>query len=96
MHNFVAERFNKPTWCDYCGDLIMGVVGKQGERGRRLFLTTPGLQCHNAQCEFAVHRKCMQDALNISCGKTESRQEPPSPPFESNEVVLNALGSLYF
>lgn len=30
-HNFLAERFNKPMWCDYCGDLIKGVVGKQGD-----------------------------------------------------------------
>lgn len=43
QHCFAKHHFNKPTWCDYCGDFIWG-LGKQG------------YFCF--QCKWSLHKKC--------------------------------------
>uniref|UniRef100_A0A914M0X9 Protein kinase C n=2 Tax=Meloidogyne incognita group TaxID=654580 RepID=A0A914M0X9_MELIC len=54
-HSLVVNTYVTPTFCDYCGEILMGLV-KQG------------LQCQSCKCNF--HKKCAFAPRN-NCAKSD-------------------------
>uniref|UniRef100_A0A1I8BMB9 protein kinase C n=1 Tax=Meloidogyne hapla TaxID=6305 RepID=A0A1I8BMB9_MELHA len=54
-HSLVVNTYVTPTFCDYCGEILMGLV-KQG------------LQCQSCKCNF--HKKCAFAPRN-NCAKAD-------------------------
>ena len=92
-HTMKATRFNGPTYCDHCGSMLWGLVGRQG-------LSCSGLAAHhtlnsyiiirrptqppptNTECKYVCHYGCA-DKVVKSCLDTTSQPAPlpglPSP-----------------
>ncbi|CAK5088320.1 unnamed protein product [Meloidogyne enterolobii] len=54
-HSLIVNTYVTPTFCDYCGEILMGLV-KQG------------LQCQSCKCNF--HKKCAFAPRN-NCAKSD-------------------------
>ncbi|XP_078484138.1 uncharacterized protein LOC144744113 isoform X1 [Ciona intestinalis] len=58
QHNFREKTYKQPTFCDFCGKLLVGVVNQ-------------GIKC--SECGTNVHEKC-QDKIEVHCSETKSRK----------------------
>ena len=52
-HKFKKNYFSTPTFCDFCGSMILGVFSQQG------------LRCKT--CHYACHYECERKAIAVKC-----------------------------
>ncbi|KAH3765925.1 hypothetical protein Pelo_2231 [Pelomyxa schiedti] len=51
-HKFALTTFTKPTFCDYCSEMIWGLINQ-------------GFQC--VECSYATHERCKAESLKVPC-----------------------------